>query len=268
MYKRQTPTLPAGFGLQATADSLRGEILLDGLDAEPLRGSLPLWPTLRRIEVGVRRIARRRLELFDPAQRHGWDGWRHAPRVTWSGGRTSVLCHGEDPVVWRAHELFSIAPTQLAENERTPPPHGWLPGVELEVFWPSGERLELPEARFVGTVDVIGFALRALSARAAALLSESTRARAGIPTFTLSNDEWKELEALALDRDAWPVDFRPCAAPDGGEHLEVRRASSPAGSGWTEPFLALFGTEPAEDDRRCISAFALHPSAWQGPLPP
>ncbi|MBK9386796.1 MAG: hypothetical protein IPN34_18430 [Planctomycetes bacterium] len=153
-------------------------------------------------------------------------------------------------MVRRAHELFSIAPTPLAEDERAPPPHGWLPGVELEVFWPSGERLVLPEARFVGTVEVLGFA-----------------PRAGIPTFTLSVDEWNELEGLALDRDAWPVDFRPCAAPVGGEHLEVRRSSSRGGSVWTEPFLALFGAEAAADGLRCATAFVLHPSAWDGPLP-
>jgi hypothetical protein len=249
------PQLPAGFGLQATKEELRGEVLLDGIDAEPLRGALPLWPALRRIDVRVRRVARRSLRLFDALERHHWDGWRQDPPLSGNGGRSIVVRHVENDVVWRTHEIDASSSS------------GRHSGIGLEVFWPSGERLELPEARFVGTVDVIGFALRALPARAATLLAESARARAGIPTFTLSTSEWNELEALALDRDAWPVDFRACAAPDGGEHLEVRRESSRGDSRWTEAFLALFGAEPAADDRRCIAAFALHPSAWQGALP-
>lgn len=257
------PALPPGFGLAVTPDALTGDVLLDGLGAEPLRGALPLWPGLRRVSLRVARSASRRIELFDPASRHHWDGWRQAVPEPWPGGQTITARHIEAVTVWRAHEALVVPPSGAPPVARLAPPAGVPAGVALEVFWPGGARIELPEARFEGPVDVLGFEAGELPPRALALLEDLVTLRPGRAPGTLATAEWDELEDLAAPPDSWPVALAPCASKDRGERVEVRREPRP----WSDSFLCVFGAEIGGDGRRAAAALLLHPRPFDGPLP-
>lgn len=257
----ETPALDPGFGLECTADSLRGVARSGGLGAEPLRGALPLWPGLRHVALQFAQEEVPVVRLWDPMEKHHWDGWRRAVPQAWPGGRTILARHIASPTVWRAHEYFATPPAGEPVVARPVPPAGVLPGVALEVFWAEGGALEFPEVRFDRPVSVIALRVEGLGARAKALLAERARRRPGVEPGSLTTAEWDELEALAAPANDEPVELKMQRTAQGKEQLVVHRRKL------DESWLYLFGTEYDSDRRRALTSLVLHPQRWAGPLP-
>lgn len=255
-----TPALDPAFGLAAAADALGGRASLDGLGADPLRGDLPLWPALRRVSLEIVRDRRPVVQLWDPSQKHHWDGWRQATPDHWPGGRTIVARHVAAPTVWRAHEYFAFPPANEPPIERPEPPADVLPGVALEAFWPEGGMLEFPEVRFERPAAVVALRLANLTPRAQALLAESARLRPGTAPGSLAAAEWDELDALAAAAPL-PVEFEMQPAAEGRSRLVLHRREL------TEPWLFLFAVEYDSERRYAVTSLVLHPGAWTGPMP-
>lgn len=255
------PNLDRGYGLVCAGDALTGQIRRTGLDARPLDGVLPLWPTLRRVELTLVRVDVPVVQLWDSMSKHFWDGWRKAAPVDWPGGRTVVARHVDSPAVWRGHEYHGILPADAPTVEQPRPPEGVPAGVELEIFWPAGDVLTLPEAKFDRAPVVVPLRLSRLNPRARALLAHSVAARPGLELHTLSATEWAELDALAEDPESLPVDLAMEAGADGKDVFTLRRRSL------AEPWLFLFGVAYDADTRVKIGALVLRPERWPGPLP-
>lgn len=231
------------------------------MGADPLRGSLPLWPTLRLVDVDFRPVKVPALRLFEAEQKHHWDGWRQTPPESWPGGRTIVLRHTNEPTVWREHVYHPFPSGQEVGPVSPKPPRGVLPGVHLEVFWPGGKSLDFPETRLDGDVEMVSAPLGKLPARAATLLAASVRLRPGQEPCSLSAREWEELEESLPEIDR-PLTIGIEPTPDNGSRLRITRQA-----GFTEPWLCLFLT-PYDGGRRLIlTSILLTPAPWNGPLP-
>lgn len=254
------PALDPGFGLAVDHDSLRGCAATVGLGAEPLRGDLPLWPDLRRVELEVRRERAPSLQLCDPVQRRHSDGWRYSTPAHWPGGRSILARHIDAPTVWWCHDYFAVAPSREPAIARPVPPEGTVPGVALDLFWPSGAELEFPEARFESAIDVLRMPVAALTPRARDHLATAATLRPGQQLGTLPPEAWREFEELADRAEQPAIDFEMRAVGDESHLFMSRRVL-------TEPWLTLFGSEvPA---LQCVAVVALivHPQAWAGQLP-
>lgn len=65
-----TPSLDTGFGLICTTEKLGGTIRPSGLGAPPLAGSLPLWPTLRTVDLTFTPIQEPVIQFWDASAKH------------------------------------------------------------------------------------------------------------------------------------------------------------------------------------------------------
>lgn len=191
---QERPTLDAGFGLKCEATALQGVVRPSGLGAAPLRGSLPLWPTLQQVDVEFLPVNVPTLRVFEALQKHHWDGWRQTIPQSWPGGKSTVVRHTNAPTVWREHEYDPFPAGTEPPVARPIPPAGIQPGVQLEVFWPQRNTLDFPETRFDGDVEMVSVPVSKLPARAAERLAESVRGGPAREPGSLSAQEWKELE--------------------------------------------------------------------------
>lgn len=255
------PALDAGFGFICTTESLRGVIRPSGLGSQPLRGSLPLWPTLRSVDLEFAPVDVTRPELFDAGSKHYWDGWRQTSPQSWPGGKTILLRHIDGPTVWRQHEYYAYPPG----TETTPvvphPPAGVLPGVQLEIFWPEGKPLEFPETRFDREVQVVAAPASKLNTRLRDLLAQSMKLRPGLEHGSLSAAEWQEYDPL-MDGTQLALKIEMATASGGKTVLKVSRNAT-----LTEPWLMIFGI-PYDAGRRVnLTSAWVTPERWAGPLP-
>jgi hypothetical protein len=258
---KEPPVLDAAFGLQPSTESLQGDVRLHGLAAPPLNGSLPLWPTLRRVELTIVNAEPPAIVIWDPLSRHHWNGWRQTVPQFWPGGRTVVARHIAGPTVWRTHDYHAVLPANDAPLTRSAPPEGVLPGAALEVFWPpEGASLEFSEAKF-GEAQVMRFRVDRLTPRARELLARSVERRPGVEMNSLSEAEWSELEALIEEGVPTPMEwaFERNAADE--DVLRVHRRA------FNEPWLYLFGVKYDYDRRFLVHPVVLTPARWTGELP-
>jgi len=257
----ERPTLDAGFGFLCEPTSLRGILRPGGLAAQPLRGSGPLWPSLRTIELDFAPVPVPTLQILEASARHHWDGWRQTTPQSWPGGQTVVLRHTNAPTVWREHSYQPFPAASDPPISRPLPPRGVLPGVALEIFWPEGDRLEFPETRFDGEVETLLVPLRKLPPRAATLLAESVRLRPGLEPGSLSAKEWEEFEDHIPEIDP-PLTLGMTSTDDNRTVLQITREP-----GFDEPWLCLF-LIPYDADRRVrVTSILITPTRWTGPLP-
>ncbi len=261
-WSEVVPVLDPGFGLMCSASELRGTFRRGGINALPLRGSLPLWPTLRQVELIFDPVCRPEVRLWDAAQKHHWDGWRTTTPEGWPGGTTVTVRHREGPTVWRLHELHPVAPGRGAPYVQPSPPVGATPGLELEVFWPEGAELEFPEVKFDGSVDVLALPLAKLDARARELLRTAGTLRPGVELLSLNRPEWKVFATLADDDPSGAVGWELRDAGNDRSVLVARRVRL------EESYVFLFGSDYDEDRRVAIAGIVLHPRRWDGPVPP
>lgn len=257
----EAPALDEGFGLRCTTDRLAGTVRIDGLGAEPLRGALPLWPTLRAVELDASPVRPPTVRLWDPLAKHHWDGWRTATPEQWPGGNSVVARHVSAPAVWRGHEYHAFPPAGSAPLVHPEPPAGVMPGVGLEVFWPEGETIEFPEVRFERPAAVLGLRVARLNQRARELLARSVQHLPGVELNSLSAAEWAELDALAEGEPRAPVEFTMREASATQSVLVAKRR------GLTESWVYLFGVEYDSDRRFALNVLMLHPAAWTGARP-
>ena len=257
----ETPTLDPGYGLRCDPTTLRGEICTTGLAAHPLRGSLPLWPTLRKVDVTFRSVHVPLLWLFESSRKHHWDGWRKTSPESWPGGQTIVLRHTNAPTVWRENQYHPYPTGGEAPPTRPVPPTGILPGILLEVFWPEGDALEFPETRFDSDVEMVSVPLSKLPPRAAALLADSVRLRPGLEHTSLSAKEWEELEESLPETDR-PLTVEMAPTKDDSTILRITRKP-----GFTEPWLCLFLTPYDNGRRHLVTSLLLSPQPWTGKVP-
>lgn len=256
-----TPGLNAGFGLRCDAASLRGTLRPSGLAASPLRGSAPLWPTLRTVDVVFAPVFVPAVQLWESTAKHHWDGWRQTTPLYWPGGRSIVLTHISGPNVWREHEYSPFGDAKDPARAQPNPPAGVMPGVQLEVFWAGEDALEFPEVRFETEVFALRIPLSKMPARMAELLALNVRQRPGLEQGTLSAEEWVELDALAPEPQG-PITLEMVAAGDNKTLLKVNRRS-----GFTEPWLCIFGGAYDDGKRYRVAALLLRPERWTDPLP-
>ena len=257
----ETPTLDPGYGLRCEATALRGEVRTSGLAAHPLRGSLPLWPTLREVDLTFRSVHVPLLWLFESSRKHYWDGWRKTSPESWPGGQTIVLRHTNAPTVWRESGYHPYPAGRETPPPRPVPPTGILPGVHLEIFWPEGDVLDFPETRFDSDVAMVSVPVSKLPPRAAELLADSVRLRPGLEHGSLSAKEWEELEESLPDIER-PLTLEMAANKDDNSILRITRKP-----GFTEPWLCLFVT-PYDNERRVlVTSLLLSPQRWTSALP-
>jgi hypothetical protein len=141
------------------------------------------------------------------------------------------------------------------------PPQGAPIGVQLEVYWPSGESLEFPGARLDGDVEWVSVPLGKLPPRAAELLVQSVCLRPGQEPGSWSAQEWEVFED-SLPEIEPPVTVE--MAPGDGDQTVLRITRKPGyGEPWVCPFLSPYG----EDRRYRVIALLVRPEAWTGPLP-
>lgn len=257
----ETPTLDPGYGLRCDPTTLRGEVRTSGLAAHPLRGSLPLWPTLREVDVTFRSVDVPLLWLFESSRKHHWDGWRKTSPESWPGGQTIVLRHANTPIVWRENQYHPYPTGGEVPPTRPVPFAGILPGIHLEVFWPEGEVLDFPETRFDGDVEMVSVPLSKLPPRAAALLAESVRLRPGLEHTSLSAKEWEELEESLPETDR-PLTVETAPTKDDSTILRITRKP-----GFDEPWLCLFLTPYDNGRRYLVTSLLLSPQRWTGEVP-
>ena len=257
----ERPFLDHGFGLHCAEDRLHGSLRPSGLAAAPLQGSLPLWPTLRHVDLDFAPVHLPGLHLFEASAKHHWDGWRQTSPQSWPGGQTIVLRHTNAPTVWRANEYHPFPAGGDAPHKPPQPPAGTLPGVHVEVFWPEGTQLDFPETRFDNDVEMVSVPVSKLPSHAAELLADSVRLRPGLEQGSLSAKEWEELEE-SLPETERPLTMEMATSKDDLSILRITRKP-----GFTEPWLCLFLT-PYDNDRRYrITSLLLSPRGWTGPLP-
>jgi hypothetical protein len=258
----QEPTLDAGFGLVVTSDALRGNVRLGALAADPLTGSLPLWPGMRTVELAVSSVQAPAVQLWDSHAKHHWDGWRQASPQEWPGGWSTLARHISGPTVWYLHQYY-VRPGANASSVALPtPPQGVIPGVGLDIFWPEGSTLDFPETFFEG--DATGFAVQVsrLTPRIREILQQSATRRPGVELHSYSSAEWKEVEAFAnAGTVPWPVEFSVRNADGGKKMLVVKRGEL------SEPWLYFFGSEYDSGQRFAVNVVRFDPTPWQGPLP-
>ena len=255
------PQVDPAFGLTCTPDTLGGTVRWGGITAAPLRGSLPLWPTLRRVDVEISPVCRPEVTLWDPLQKHYWDGWRQTNPEPFPGGSTFVARHVKGPTVWRAHDVPAISPGPGPEVRIPVPPAGAIPGIGLEVYWPEGENLEFPEVRFEGGVSVLALPEARLNARVRAILRDSVTRRPGWEMASVSSAEWQEIDAVATPADAAAVTWEVEDRKDGRNVLVATRKNL------SEPWVFLFGADYDEERRVAIAGIMVYPTQWTGPLP-
>lgn len=256
-----TPDLDDGFGLKCTATSLRGTLRPSGLAAPPLRGSPPLWPTLRTVDLEFTPVDVPVVRLFEATSKHHWDGWRQSTPQSWPGGRTLVLRKTGEPTVWREHEYYAFPPAGEPRAIRPAPPQDVMPGVQVEVFWPEGESLPFPETRFERDVQVVVAPVSKLPPRMIELLAQSVRLRPGWEPSSLSAREWQDLEASAPEIDL-PLSIEMAASDDGRTTLKISRRHA-----FTEPWICIFGAAYDADRRFVVTSLRVSPERWSGPLP-
>lgn len=255
------PALDAGFGLRCETAELRGFVRPSGLGPHPLRGSLPLWPTLTNVDLEFTPVNVPELRLFDASQKHHWDGWRQTRPQAWPGGQTVVLQHTNSPVVWREHGYHPFPAGAEPPLARPLPPQGVLPGVQLEVYWPKGDSLDFPETRFDGDVDLVSVPLGKLPPRAAELLVQSVCLRPGQEPGSWSAKEWKEFEDILPEIER-PLTVEMVPSEGNPSALRVRRQA-----GFTEPWICLFLTSYDQERRYAVTSLLVRPEPWMGPLP-
>lgn len=257
----ETPALEPEFGLQCSASSLRGDLRPSGLAAQPLRGSLPLWPSLRTVDLQFSCVGVPVVRLFDSTSKHHWDGWRQIIPQGWPGGRTIVLRHVNGPTVWREHEYHAFPPANEPPLAHPVPPSGVMPGIQVEVFWPEGEFLDFPETRFETSVEMIAVAVSKLPPRMAELLARSVRLRPGIEPGSISAQEWHELEASVPELEL-PLSVEMAPSAPGSTALKITRRPA-----FTEAWVCTFAA-PYDDARRfMLTSLLLRPERWTGPVP-
>ncbi len=257
----EVPALDSGYGLHCDATTLRGVVRTSGLAAHPLRGSLPLWPTLREVDLTFRAVHVPLLWLFESSRKHHWNGWRQTSPQSWPGGQTIVLRHTNAPTVWRHNEYHPYPAGRETPPTRPMPPAGIPPGIHLEIFWPEGDVLDFPETRFDGDVEVVSVPLSKLPPRAAELLADSVRLRPGLEHISLSAKEWEELEE-SLPEAERPLTIEMASPKDDQSILRITRKP-----GFTEPWLCLFVTPYDGEHRVLVTSLLLSPHRWTGPLP-
>ena len=256
----QAPKLDEGFGFVCTADSLRGKLRATGLNAAPLRGSLPLWPTLRKVDLTLAPVRVPTVQVWESRAKHHWDGWRQTSPQQWPGGQSIVLRHIGGPTVWRENEYHVFPRGDAPPIERPRPPEGALLGAALEVFWPEGDGLEFPEVIFGNAVDVLAVPMAAIPARFRELLAQSVVLRPGAEARSLTREEWEEMGSVALT-DKLPSEVE--LVPGAGDKtvLKVNRGRL------AEPWLCVFGANYDDDRRVILTSMVLNPTGWPGPLP-
>ncbi|MBL9202179.1 MAG: hypothetical protein JNL39_16840 [Opitutaceae bacterium] len=256
----KTPALDRGFGLACTADSLNGKLRETGLNASPLRGGLPLWPSLRKVDLELAPVQVPTVQVWESRAKHHWDGWRQKSPEQWPGGQSIVLRHIGGPTVWRENEYHVFPRGDAPAVERPQPPEGVLVGAGLEVFWPEGDTLEFPEVIFGRPVDVLAVPLAAVPARFRELLAQSVVLRPGAEARSLTRDEWEEMGNVA-STDKLPSKVE--LVPGAGDKtvLKVSRGRL------AEPWLCVFGANYDDDRRVILTSMVLNPTRWQGPLP-
>lgn len=257
-----TPGLDPGFGLTCTTDRLGGTIRPSGLGAPPLAGALPLWPTLRTVDLTFTPIKAPVIQFWDASAKLHSKGWRQSIPQQWPGGSTVIARNIAAPTVWRVHEYLPYPTGDAPTLARPTPPPEALPGVALEIFWPDGNMLEFPEVRFEPAVDMVALPAARLSARARELLVSGTTLRPGLEHHTLSAAEWEELEALAVDRDDVPIDLEMKVTAGGDDLMQMKRSDK-----LTEPWLILLATGYDNDKRYSMKAIVVDPKCWTGLLP-
>lgn len=255
------PALDSGFGFTCTAEALRGAIRPSGLGALPLRGSLPLWPTLRTVDITFASVETPTVQLWDAMAKHHWDGWRQATPQAWPGGRSTVARHIGGPTVWRANDYHAYAPASEPPVARPVPPAGALPGVALEIYWPEGDTLEFPEVRFDQPADMIALPLARLTPRAGELLATSMTLRPGVEHGSLTAAEWDELADIATAPNDVAVTTKMKTTAEGKDVMVIHRGKL------REPWLCIFGVEYDEERRSVLTSLVLNPAPWSGPLP-
>lgn len=258
----KTPALPAGFGLNCTPEKLGGTVRPGGLGAHPLGGSLPLWPTLRAVELTYAPVDKPEIQLWDALAKKHWEGWRLTTPESWPGGSTVVARHIAGPTVWRGHDYFAFPPAGAPTVARPVPPVGVLPGVSLEVFWSKGDTLDFPEVILEGTVDMIALPVAKLTPRAREILALNTTLQPGLEPASISVADWELLNGLAVPSDAVPVATALKTNAEGKDVMQMKR-----GGKFTEPWLFLFGSGYDANRRYSLRALVLHPQPWTGPLP-
>lgn len=260
-WSASPPELDTGFGLKCEAASLRGILRPSGLGAAPLRGSFPLWPALRTVDVQFTRVEVPPLRLFEASAKHHWDGWRQTVPQEWPGGRTIVLRRLGAATVWREHEYHAVPPAGESPLPRPSPPPGVLPGVQLELFWPEGDSLEFPETRFDGEVAMIAVPVSKLPPRMTGLLAQSVRRRPGWEPGSLSAGEWSDLQA-AVPSLEMPLSVEMASSGEGQNVLRITRKP-----GFIEPWVCTFGAPYDEGRRVIVTSLLVNPDRWTGPLP-
>ncbi|MBL9210751.1 MAG: hypothetical protein JNL92_09815 [Opitutaceae bacterium] len=260
-WTAERPQIDPAFGLTCAPDALTGTVRPGGIMAAPLRGSLPLWPTLRRVDLEISPVCRPEVILWDPMKKHHWDGWRQTNPQPFPGGETFVARHVSGPTVWRAHDVPAISPGPGPEVRIPVPPPGAVPGIGLEVYWPEGGRLEFPEVRFDGGVSVLALPEAKLNARLRAILLNSVTRRPGWEMASVAAAEWREIDAAATPAEAAAVAWEVEDRSDGRNVLVATRKNL------SEPWVFLFGADYDGERRVAIAGIMVYPTQWTGPLP-
>jgi hypothetical protein len=256
------PNLEAGFGFKCETTTLHGTVRPSGLGAQPLRGSLPLWSTLRSVELEWKAVEVPVVRVFEATSKHHWDGWRQTTPQSWPGGRTIVLRHVGNPTVWREHEYHAFPPAGESPGIQLTPPQGVMAGVHLEIFWPEGESLEFPETNFERDVEVIAVPVSKLPHRMSELLGQSVRLRPGWESSAISAEEWREMEVLVLE-SRMPLAMEMAPSGGGGKAtLKMARLS-----GFNEPWVCAFGAAYDDNRRYRLTTLLVTPERWSGSLP-
>jgi hypothetical protein len=256
-----TPRLDPGFGLECSETSLRGTLRPSGLTAQPLRGSPPLWPALRTVDLQYERVDPPVVRLFEATSKHHWDGWRQTTPRSWPGGRSVVLRHVGAPTVWREHEYHAVQPSGEAPVVRPKPPDGILPGIQLEVFWPEGPTLEFPETRFEADAEVVTLPLSKLPPGMTERLAQSVSQRPGWEPSSVSAQEWHELQAAVPDIES-PLSIAMVPSVGDGTALRITRLHA-----FREAWLCVFAAAYDGDRRWILTSLLVRPERWTGPLP-
>jgi hypothetical protein len=257
----EAPKLDPRFGLKCDATSLRGVLRPSGLGPQPLRGSPPLWPTLRTVDLEFTPVEVPVTRLFEATAKHHWDGWRQTTPQSWPGGKTTVLRHLGEPTVWREHEYHAFPPSEAPANLQPTPPANVLPGVRIEVYWPEGDVLWFPETQFDADIELIAVPLAKLPPRMRDLLAQSVRLRPGWEPSSLSAQEWKELEDSVPELEL-PLSIEMAPSGDGKPVVKITRKP-----GFTEPWICVIAA-PYDDHRRFVTTcLRVTPERWTGPLP-
>lgn len=260
-WSPEPPALDAGFGLVCSPERLTGTVRQGGLAAAPLNGKLPLWPKLRDVDLTISSATAPTVRLWEARTKHHWDGWRQTTPEFWHGGETILARHVDGTTVWRTHEYYSILPAAAEPVTRPAPPAGVLPGIHVEVYWPTGDTIDLPDAHFDRPAAVLPLRASQLTFRAKELLARSVETRAGLEKNSLSAEEWRELEALVDESDPAPVEFSLRPSKDGKDRMTVQRLEL------KESWVYLFGVEYDSERRFGVAALLLSPAQWTGPTP-